>query len=400
MPTPMRVLLAFDKFKDALSAREACEIAARALAAKHPDWRFDLCPLTDGGEGFGDILTRAAGGQRVAFKVSGPRGGLVEAPLGLVSWKKIPEAARRRLFSSDAPKHSSLDGDARVAVVEMAAASGLTLLPPEQRDPWQTTTLGTGQLIRAAAELQAAAILLGIGGSATNDLGLGALAALGFEFRTAAGEKIRPPVPATWERIARLEGEVFPSIPPIFIACDVANPLLGPRGCAALYGPQKGLRAEDLPRLEATATRLAAMLCAHCGQPRTLTETPGTGAAGGISFGLMTAARAKLLPGFDFVSEWFDLPRRIADADLVLTGEGRFDVGSLSGKGPGSVAAAARRLGKPAHVFAGSLDVPADDAPALSGIEGLHAITPADMPLPEAVRRTAELLSAAILRHL
>ena len=168
----MRVLVGFDKFKDTLSAPQACRAAAGALRRRHPDWRIDLCPLTDGGDGFAVLLTEAAGGRMMTVPVSGPRGGLVEAGLGLVAEAQIPPAARRLLSSAEAASARS------VAVLEMAAASGLALLPPAQRDPWFTSTYGTGQLIRAAAEMGAAAILLGVGGSATNDLGLGALAAL------------------------------------------------------------------------------------------------------------------------------------------------------------------------------------------------------------------------------
>ena len=382
----MRVLLAFDKFKDSLTARQACDLAARALRARHPDWKTDACPLADGGEGFAEILTAAVGGQPVPCQVTGPRGGQVEAKLGLVPWKKIPAAARRFLPMKDP--------DMRVAVVDLASASGLALLPPELRDPWQTTTHGTGRLLRAAAELHAAAIVLGVGGSATHDLGLGALSALGLEFRGAGGEKIRPPAPAHWPKIAAIEGEIFAAIPPIFIACDVTNPLLGPGGAAAVYAPQKGLRPEDLPRLETETARLARLLCVHCGRPETLMNEPGAGAAGGIAFGLMCATRAKLLPGLDLVASWLDLDARLAAADIVLTGEGRFDESSLSGKGPGAVAARARALGKPVHVFAGAI---------IGGGEAglaLHAITPRGTPLAQALREAPANLAAAIQREL
>ncbi|MFA5056585.1 MAG: glycerate kinase, partial [Opitutaceae bacterium] len=279
----VRILIAFDKFKGSLSASRACELAAWVLRQQHRDWRLDLCPLTDGGEGFTDILTKAAGGRLTAFKVTGPRGGLVDACLGLVAPDHIPLPARQLLHWEDL---ASKQGKP-IAVMEVAATSGLGLLAPEYHDPWQTTTYGTGQLIRAAAELQAAAILLGVGGSATNDLGLGALAALGLEFRSAHGEKIRPPIPASWERIGRLEGEVFPALPPIYIACDVVNPLLGPHGAAAVYGPQKGLGREDLRRIESLMKHMARMLGDYCGQPASLVETAGTGAAGGLPFGLL-----------------------------------------------------------------------------------------------------------------
>ena len=181
-------------------------------------------------------------------------------------------------------------------------------------------------------------------------------------------------------------------IPPIFIACDVTNPLLGPRGATATFGPQKGLRPADVPRSEAAMARMAALLCEACGRPLVLADTPGAGAAGGIAFGLMVACGAQLVPGFELVSDWLDLPARIAAADLVLTGEGRFDATSLAGKAPGSLACAARRLGKPVHVFAGSLDGARD--------EWHHIITPAELPLAAALPRTAELLAAAVAGEL
>jgi glycerate kinase len=392
----MRVLLAFDKFKDSLTARQACDLAAGVLRDSHRDWSLDICPLADGGEGFAEILTVAAGGKMTRLIVSGPRGNPIEAAFGLVSIDCIPPAARALLALETlplVPPPSSLAGSAgaaAVAVIEMAAASGLALLPPELRDPWQTSTHGTGQLIRAAAEAGAAGVLLGVGGSATNDLGLGALDALGLEFRTGTDEKKSPPLPADWSGVARIAGEVPGSIPPIRIACDVTNPLLGPNGAAAVYGPQKGLRPGDRRRLEHESARLALMLCSYCRQPDSLMDAPGAGAAGGLPFGLMTAARARLLPGFDLVAAWLDLESRIAAADLVITGEGRFDESSLSGKGPGAVAARARALGKRVHVFAGEVT-----AAACNGLV-LHAITPAGTPLPQALREAAGNLAAAI----
>jgi len=379
----MRVLAAFDKFKDSLSARQACERAARALRSRHGDWDVDLCPLTDGGEGFAEILTQAAGGKLAKVRVSGPRGDPVEASLGLVSVAKIPPAARALLALPE--------GAERVALADMASASGLALLAPGRRDPWQATSQGTGQLIRAAAERRAELVLLGVGGSATNDLGLGALSALGLEFRSAAGAKLLPPIPAVWPQLARIEGKLPSSLPPIRIACDVANPLLGPRGATAVFGPQKGLQPRDYDRLEAECARLAALLADACVASGALAETPGAGAAGGIAFGLMTAARARLLSGSVLVGAWLDLEARLAAADLVLTGEGRFDASSLGGKGPGALALRAAQLGKPVHVFAGQVEA----GPASAGLQ-LHAITPAGTPLPEALRAAGDNLAAAI----
>ncbi len=383
----MRVLLAFDKFKDALTARQACETAARALGAKHPDWQFDLCPLTDGGEGFCETLTRVGRGQLVELEASGPLGHKLRTAYGTVPIKSLPTAARARL---------ALNQSGSLAIIEMASASGLALLRPNERNPWNTSSFGTGEQIGAVIQAGANAVLLGVGGSATNDLGLGALAALGFKFLDAAGVPVPVPMPAAWEKIRRIDGSGAGRLAPTFIACDVTNPLLGPNGSAAVFGPQKGLPVDDLPRLETQAARIAKMLAAACGKDTSLADTPGAGAAGGIGFGLMAAFGATLVPGFDLVSDWLDLPARLAASDLVLTGEGRFDSTSLGGKGPGRLIAEARRLGKPAHVFAGSLGLPAQSG--AKGPEGCHlyAITPANMTLAQALPRTAELLGTTL----
>jgi glycerate kinase len=392
----MRVLLAFDKFKDSLSAPTACEHTAAALRAAHPDWTLDLCPLADGGEGFCAILTHAAGGIIETHTVTGPRGAPTPATIGFVPLARIPIAALALLRLPDTQR-STLDPqhhkDAYVAVIEMATASGLALLDPAQRDPWHTTTLGTGELIRiAAARPGVVAIILGVGGSATSDLGLGTLAALGLQFHSTGSAVVESPVPANWPQITRLSGYVPVSLPPIRIACDVANPLIGPRGAAATYGAQKGLRRADLTRLDHESARLALLLCTHTGRDDTLMDVPGTGAAGGISFGLMAAADARILSGFDLVSAWLDLERKIATADLVITGEGRFDDTSLTGKGPGAVAALALAMGKAVHVFAGAITVTAPTPAALS----LHAITPAGLPIGDALRNAPALLTAAV----
>lgn len=388
----MRALLAFDKFKDSLTADQACAAAAEALRAVHGEWTLDACPLADGGEGFAAILTKAAGGEWRQIRVTGPRGTPVMAAFGLVPAARIPAAARQRLgieAGDSTGGAGAITPASTVAIVEMAAASGLALLAAAERDVWQTTTAGTGELLRAAAAAGATAIILGVGGSATSDLGLGALARLGLEFGGAAGEPVGLPVPAAWGGIAAIHGRV--NLPPVHIACDVTNPLLGPNGAAAVYGPQKGLLAPEVPRFDGAAAQMARRLCAHFGRSEALMDTPGAGAAGGIAFGLMVAADARLLPGAEFVADWLDLPARIAAADVVLTGEGRFDDSSLSGKGPGAVAARARALGKPVHVFAGAVTT-GGAPPGMA----LHAITPSGTPLEQALREAAENLRKAV----
>jgi glycerate 2-kinase len=381
----MRVLLAFDKFKDALSAREACAITAETLNACASEWEIDSCPLADGGEGFAEILTTSAQGEFRTVTVTGPRGNPVHARFGLVHAAAIPAAARDSLSLGN-------EANTRVAIIEMAAASGLALLPPNERDVWLTTTYGTGELIAAATATGAAAIVLGVGGSATNDLGFGALSALGLKFLSEAGAALASTPPAEWSRISRIGGSIA-RLPPLFIACDVTNPLLGPKGAAAVYGPQKGLAPADLPRLDHEGARLALLLCNHMRQPDTLMDTPGAGAAGGIAFGLMAGVGAQLIPGFEFVSQWLDLEPRIHAADVVITGEGRFDESSLNGKGPGAVATRALELRKPVHVFAGAVT-----AETIRANLTLHAITPEGMHLAKALPATRSNLAAAVQR--
>lgn len=343
----MRVLLAFDKFKHALGAASSCTAAAAAIREAFPNAHTDEAPLTDGGEGFCTILTHAAGGQIHKHKVHGPRLQPVEAPWGEVDLAKLPRSVLELL---DLPDHGKL------ALIEMAQASGLDLLEPDQRNPWHTTSSGTGELIGRAADAHVRAILLGIGGSATNDLGLGALEAVGLEFRDTQGEPLHKITPAKFGDLTRFAGEPWPHLPDLRIACDVRNPLLGPNGATAIFGPQKGLPEGDFPRLEKTVGAMAKKLCAHFDQPKTLMMEPGTGAAGGLGFGLRVACAAKLVPGFALISAWLKLEERIRTADLIITGEGRFDASSLSGKAVGALADMALKHNKKLVIFAGQVD--------------------------------------------
>jgi glycerate 2-kinase len=370
----MRVLVAFDKFKESLRASEACEAAAAALRASHPDWQLDLCPLADGGDGFVEVLTRAASGQLHRTRVTGPRGGQVEAVFGVAD---VPAAARPAV------------GAARVAIVEMAQASGLALLPADQRDPWQASTQGTGELLRAAAQAGAEAILLGVGGSATHDVGLGTLSVLGLRCHEIDGKIVEHPIPHTWAAVASITGKIDPSLPPIIVACDVENPLMGTYGAANVFAPQKGMLPEDFTRLEYMTGRMAALLTTNAGKHPLLCETPGAGAAGGLAFGLMCAADARLTPGAALVSAWLGIEARIAAADLVITGEGRFDASSLAGKAPGDLARRAAAAGKRVHVFAGTAEG------ELAGVR-LHTITPAGQSLGDALREGAVNLRRAV----
>lgn len=368
----MRVLIAFDKFKDSMTADEACDRAADAIRELHPEWSIDLAPLTDGGDGFGPILTQSAGGEEKTVPARGPLMEERSANYGLIDIQALPPAACDLL--------PGLPEKGMLALVEMASISGLALVAPEERSPWKTTSFGTGQLLRAAATSGVAGILLGVGGSATNDLGLGALEALGVSCRRSDGTPVQPPIPDRWPTVDRIEGNLSKPFPPLWIACDVDNPLLGSRGASAVFGPQKGLVATDLPRLESEMSRLANLLCEHVGQDHDLQVHPGSGAAGGIAFGLMAAAGAKLVSGSDLMTAWLRLRDRISAADMVITGEGRFDRSSLEGKGPAEVVRQALKQGKRTLVLAGSIEDGLE-----TGAE-LHPISPRELTLERALR--------------
>jgi glycerate 2-kinase len=383
----MRVLVAFDKFRDSLSAPAACAAAAEALRTSHPDWELDLCPLADGGDGFAETLTAAAGGTLHRVTVTGPRGEPVEATFGVVPFANLSPAARE-LLSLENPE-SKIENPTTVAVVEMAQASGLALLPADQRNPWQTSTRGTGELLRAAAATGADAILLGVGGSATHDVGLGALSVLGLQCHELDGKAVALPVPETWAAVAKITGRIEPPLPPLIVACDVTNPLMGTFGAANVFAPQKGLQPEDFTRLEYMTGRMAALLTTNAGKHPLLCETPGAGAAGGLAFGLLCAADARLTPGAALVAAWLGLDERLAAADIVLTGEGRFDASSLSGKAPVELARRAVAAGKRAHLFAGSIEG------ELTGVQ-LHAVTPFGQELGPALAGAAENLRRTV----
>ena len=365
-----------------MTATSACCSAAAGVVGE-----ADCCPLSDGGDGFASILTGALEGALRQLPVTGPRGDRVEAQLGLVSAESIPDSVRNMLGIPLRPGQS-------VAVIDMASASGLSYLRPEQRDPWKSTSIGTGELIRAAADSGAAAIVLGLGGSATHDLGLGALAALGY---VALGADNIPlgPEPASWSRLHHIGGNGPGVLPPIRLACDVTNPLLGAYGAVACYAPQKGLLPNDAHKLERISAHAAKVTCARFLKD-TLKETqaPGAGAAGGMAFGLSVALGAKIVPGAELVFAWLGIERRLQMADIVVTGEGRFDQTSLLGKGPGAVIRRALAMGKPVHVFAGAIDpVGLDRIPP--GVQ-LHVISPAGMPLEMALQQAPELMTKAV----
>lgn len=374
----MNVLVAFDKFKDSMSAASACDAAANGIYRFYGESaRIVRAPLTDGGEGFCRILTDAASGHIEHHTVCGPLGDEVEAPLGWVEATRLPKGVRSL----------QLPNSGRLAIIEMAAVAGLEQVPMSERHPKYCTTRGVGELIRIATAEEASAILIGIGGSATSDLGLGALEALGLRFCKAGDTHIEQLTPAQWEAVTAISGEIELSIPPIFIACDVNNPLLGPNGAAAVYGPQKGLLPEEVAPYDTQAKELAEALCEYFSVPLEITEVPGSGAAGGIGFGLKVACGAEYVPGFELVSNWLDLGTKVSEADLILSGEGKLDASSLSGKGPLALAQAAHAANKACLLFAGKVEnaVPAYISEHFDACKA-YSITPPKVELSIALK--------------
>jgi glycerate kinase len=363
----MKILIAPDKFKGSLSATAAAEAIARGVRTALPGAEVTLAPIADGGEGFAEALSTALGGEWVRTTACDPRGREVEARYAWIATEKL-------------------------AILDMSEASGLWRIAAAERDPLRATTRGTGQLLRHAMDRGARKILVGLGGSATTDGGIGMASALGFRFIARDGAPL-PATAAALPYLLRIERESMPPFPEIVAACDVQNPLLGPRGCAHIFAPQKGADEAAVRFLDDVLRHLADVVARDLGCDHR--DTPGAGAAGGIAFGLMSFCGARLCSGFDLVAEVLRLEPRIAASDLVITGEGRLDAQTLDGKGPAGVAALARRHGKPVVAFAGSVT----DADALRAtFDAAHPVTDGSIPLAEAMQRGAELLEVAVRR--
>lgn len=390
-------LIAFDKFKGALPAEAACDIAESVIRAHWPQAAISKAPLTDGGEGFATLVAEALEGELRQVEVAGPRFKPVLGRFALVAASSVPASALRRL---NLPENLS---GGPLAFVEMASASGYECLTPEERDPWHATTIGTGQLLQAAVQAGASAIVLGIGGSATNDCGAGALEALGVRYYDRDLQPVQQLTPAAFKRVTTLgsTSHLLGKFIPVRIACDVTNPLLGPNGATRIFGPQKGLRPEDQETMERLirqmASRFLGLFGRNTAEWELLLNEPGSGAAGGIGFALRHALPdAAFVEGFPLVADLLDLPSRIAAADLLITGEGRLDASSLSGKGPVALIRMAP-AGVRVLLLAGSVDE--DTADALAEAHpclDIRAISDPDWPLKEALAKTAASLRARL----
>ncbi len=361
----MKVLLAPDKFKGSLSAAEVAEALSVGWKSVLPDTQFTFAPIADGGEGFCAALAQALNGQ----------------------WISLPsvDALGRPIDS----RYVWL-ADEKTAVIEMSEASGLWRLQAGERDPMRANTFGTGLQIRDAVQRGARRILLGLGGSATTDGGIGMAAALGYRFLDARSGLALDPFPVHLKEIGDIDASGAMVLPEIIAACDVHNPLLGPRGTAHVYAPQKGADAAAVAFLEAGLENLAGVVQRTLGCD--FRETPGAGAAGGIGYGLLSFAKAAMQPGFDLVAAAVGLEARIRAADLVLTGEGRLDSQTLEGKGPAGVAAMARSAGKPVLAFAGSID---ENPEVLALFDAAIPIIDRVVSLEDAMRDAAPFLQRA-----
>lgn len=388
----MRVLVVFDKFKDCMDSRRAQDIAFEVFRAARPSWQVQGLYLSDGGEGFAHTLTEAAAGELRSCDVQDPRGRLRSAEYGLVAARNLSPAVQQAL---------ALQGETTLGVVEMAQASGLQGLEPDARSVWETTTFGTGQLLAEAARQGAGVILLGIGGSATQDLGLGALQALGLGVIDDNKHQVSRACPSAWQHLSEMDVSALQRLPPLWIATDVENPLLGANGAAHTFAKQKGIADQDIPQLELLTAKVARLMCAAFGKSLDVAEHAGMGAAGGIGFGLAVAQDARLVSGAALVSQWLGLADAVAHADLIITGEGRFDMSSLQGKGPGAVIELAHRQRKPLWLFAGEITPEATRRlhESRSSVR-LYPLAPKDWPLQQALVEGPALLKLALERAL
>lgn len=361
MTAPARVLIAADKFKGSLTAAEVARRVAAGITRVRPAVAVETLPVADGGDG--TVAAAVAGG----FE---PRRITVTGPLG------EPVTAAFALRGT-------------TAIVEMAEASGLALLPPDTFAPLTATTAGTGELVRAALDAGARTVVLGVGGSATTDGGAGMLTALGARLLDATGEPVGPGGgPLRHLAAADLTG-LDPRLKDtsVVLASDVDNPLTGPRGAAAVYGPQKGADAAQVAELDAGLGRLVAVLAETLGERAAeAASAPGAGAAGGVGYGALVGLGAVFRPGIDLLLELLGFPAALDRAELVITGEGSLDEQTLHGKAPAGVAAAARAAGRPVAAVCGRLAV---DEAALrgAGIERAYPLTDLE---PDPARCMAE----------
>jgi glycerate kinase len=368
----MNIIVAPDSFKGSLTALEAADALVQGVRAVLPEAEIVSIPLADGGEGTVDALVLATRGRIVQRKVTGPMGEPVQARFGVL-------------------------GDDVTGVVEMAAAAGLPLVPPDRRNPLLATSYGVGELMLAALEAGCTRLIVGLGGSATSDGGAGMAQALGVRLLDSDGNDLRPGAAALM-RLAHIDlSKRDPRVAgaKIYAASDVRNPLLGPQGAAAVYGPQKGASPQMVSMLEKALSRFAEVI--ERDLQIDVRDLPGAGAAGGLGAGLVALAGAELRSGPSLVLELLGFEEYVEAADLILTGEGKLDRQIEFGKAISGVALLAQKHGVPVVAFAGSLEEEPEKL-AQQGISAVVTVPPGPISEEEAMRRAGELLQAAAER--
>jgi glycerate kinase len=370
----MRIIVAPDSFKGSLKSPAVARAMAAGARAAAPGAEVVALPVGDGGEGTLDALVAATGGRFETHPVAGPLGEPVPARLGLL-------------------------GDGETVFVEMAEASGLSLLAPQRRDPLRASTRGTGELVRAAGRTGRRRLLIGIGGSATNDGGAGLIEALGARLLDARGGQLSPGGAALCD-LASVDLASFapPARMEIVAACDVTNPLTGPEGASAIYGPQKGASEADVRLLDRCLAHFGAAAAAKLGKD--WSNEPGAGAAGGLGFALIAFLGARLERGVGLVLDAVRFDKHLEGADVVITGEGRIDRQTTDfGKTLSGIGERARRKTVPVLALAGSIGGDLGDYRA-AGISGVGSIIPRPMPLEDAMAQAEELVEGATRRLL
>lgn len=367
----MKILIAPDSFKETQSSSQAADSIKAGVVTVFPDAEIETLPVADGGEGTVDALTEGMGGRIIHKTVTGPLGTAVEAEYGI------------------------LPGG--VGVIEMASASGLALVPASARNPLVTTTRGTGELILDAVKEGCSEIIIGIGGSATNDGGTGMARALGYRFLDASGRELAEGGGSlnNLESIEISKTAAELSSVRFRVACDVKNPLYGPGGASAVYGPQKGASEEEVALLDENLRRLSMVVKRDMGLD--IAEVPGTGAAGGLGFGLMAFCGGELKSGIEIVLDLVDFDNRLEGVDLVITGEGKIDGQSIYGKVPVGIAGRAKKRDIPVLVVVGGIGKGVE-AVYDYGIDAVMGSVNNAMSLEEAMGRSRELLIDAASR--
>lgn len=362
----LKIVVAPNAFKGSLTAREASQAMKKGILAADPFLNVVCMPVSDGGDGLVQVIQEALGGEFFHTRVSDPL--------------MRPISARFCLVSSQA-----------LAVLEMAEASGLALIEKSLQDPTQTTTFGTGELIKAAIDKGARQIILGIGGSATCDGGMGTAAALGYEFLDKNNGRLEP-VGASLGSVVRIDStRVDPRIKDIsfLVACDVTNPLTGKTGAAQVFAPQKGASPDQVRSLDQGLAHFSQIICTQLGID--MAHLPGAGAAGGLGGGMHAFFNAKLVPGIDLVLDLLEFQRKLDSVDLVLTGEGRVDRQTRFNKAPAGVARAAAAAKIPCMVICGSME---REMPPLPGMEAIFSICSHPMDLKTAMENAFDLLAS------